>query len=283
MDAGFGWFTAAFSAGQFLGPVLGGWLVEHLDATATLWIGAAIAAVGALPFIAPLATSGANLPDAPAAQGGQAGQASSGIQSGTEGPGKPTMWRILRTPGIPVTMLASLSLLSMLDILTAFLPLVGEQAGVGPGVVGTLLGIRAAASILCRIALPAMSARAARRTLMLWCLFASGATLVFPPVALLAWSAPVGIVVSAVLLAVGGFFLGIGQPLTMTAISQAVPASWRGSALAVRLMGNRVGQVVVPAAGGLVAAAGASGAVWMCCALLLASGAAMAVGGPGRR
>jgi MFS family permease len=90
-------------------------------------------------------------------------------------------------------------------------------------------------------------------------------------------------VVSAVLLAVGGFFLGIGQPLTMTAISQAVPASWRGSALAVRLMGNRVGQVVVPAAGGLVAAAGASGAVWMCCALLLASGAAMAVGGPGRR
>ncbi|MGO3151056.1 MAG: MFS transporter [Galactobacter sp.] len=285
MDAGFGWFTAAFSTGQFLGPVLGGWFVEHLGVGATLWIGTLISAAGALPFLFSFGAAGAvTMPDGSARHGAQGDSASSGIGiSGAESnAAKPTMWAILRTPGIPVTMLAALSLLSMLDILTAFLPLVGEQAGVGPGVVGTLLGLRAAASILCRIALPAMTARVGRRPLMLWCLFASGITLLFPPVALLLWSGTGGVVTAGVLLVIGGFFLGIGQPLTMSAISQAVPASWRGSALAVRLMGNRLGQVVIPALGGLVAAAGAAGAVWMCCGLLLVSGVAMTVSRQGR-
>jgi MFS family permease len=281
MDAGFGWFTAAFSAGQFLGPVLGGWFVEHLGVGSTLWIGTLISAAGALPFLVPSAPVGSRMPDDPSRAEGASAPHGTGT-SDTEPVGKPTLWAILRTPGIPVTMLAALSLLSMLDILTAFLPLVGEQAGVGPGVVGTLLGLRAAASILCRIALPAMTARVGRRRLMLWCLFASGITLVFPPVALLVFSGMGGVVTAAVLLVIGGFFLGIGQPLTMSAISQAVPSSWRGSALAVRLMGNRLGQVVIPALGGLVATAGAAGAVWMCCALLLGSGVAMAVSRSGR-
>lgn len=277
MDAGFGWFTAAFSAGQFLGPAAGGWLVEHLAPTATLWIGAVVAAAGSLLFVVPLpGTRRGTLPDVAASgSAGGAATASGTSADGAGGPGKPTMWRILRTPGIPVLMLASLSLLSMLDILTAFLPLVGEQAGVGPGIVGMLLGLRAAASILCRMVLPLLTARAGRRTLMLWCLFASGVTLVLPPIALLVWPGVAGIVVASVMLVIGGFFLGIGQPLTMSAITQAVPGSWRGSALAVRLMGNRLGQVVVPALGGVVAAAGASGAIWMCCALLLGSGAAL--------
>ncbi|MBK4121315.1 MFS transporter, partial [Kocuria rhizophila] len=29
LDKGFGWFTAAFSAGQMIGPALGGWIVGH--------------------------------------------------------------------------------------------------------------------------------------------------------------------------------------------------------------------------------------------------------------
>ena len=61
-----------------------------------------------------------------------------------------------------------------------------------------------------------------------------------------------------------GFFLGIGQPLTMSLIVQAVPDDARGTALAIRLFGNRVGQVATPAVAGLVAgAAGIAAAFWL--------------------
>ncbi len=75
-------------------------------------------------------------------------------------------------------------------------------------------------------------------------------------------------------LLVGGFFLGLGQPMTMTMISTSVPAVDRGAALAVRLMGNRVGQVALPVISSTVAAGlGPAGAIWFCCALLCLSGA----------
>ena len=57
-----------------------------------------------------------------------------------------------------------------------------------------------------------------------------------------------------------GFALGIGQPLTMTIITIAVPSHTRGTWLALRLSANRVGQTVLPATIGLCSAvAGVSG------------------------
>jgi hypothetical protein len=50
---------------------------------------------------------------------------------------------------------------------------------------------------------------------------------------------------------------------------QAVPAQVRGAALAMRLTGNRIGQVAVPAAAGAVAGAtGVAAAFWLTAALL---------------
>jgi MFS family permease len=51
-----------------------------------------------------------------------------------------------------------------------------------------------------------------------------------------------------------GLGLGIGQPLTMSWLSAQSPAGQRGKALALRLAGNRVGQLVLPSAIGAVAA-----------------------------
>ncbi|RKW70437.1 MFS transporter [Galactobacter caseinivorans] len=303
LDAGFGWFTAAYSTGQLLGPLAGGLLLGgggvegRADAVnLALWVGAVVAAAGGLLLIAPLpgsprdrrtespgpAAPGTADPGTadPAAQGtGNRAQSGGGDQppSGADrvlsgaaaDPGKPTVWRILRIPGLPSIMLGALSLLAMLDILTAFLPVVGEELGVGPEVVGFLLAMRAGASIVCRSMLPWLVRRFSRRRLMLWCLFGAGVTLALPPLALAWWPGLAGVIVAGALLVVGGFFLGIGQPLSMSAISQSVPGSWRGSALAVRLMGNRAGQVAMPLLAGLVAAPwGPAGAIWLSCALL---------------
>jgi predicted MFS family arabinose efflux permease len=74
-----------------------------------------------------------------------------------------------------------------------------------------------------------------------------------------------------------GIGLGFAQPLSMTMVVQLVPEHARASALAVRLTGNRLGQVAAPAVAGLVAgSAGASSVFWMTSGLLVASGVAVA-------
>ena len=281
LDKGFGWFTAAFSAGQMIGPALGGWIVGHGSDVASperlaavnesLWIGVLVT-LAAAPLLA------FRLGPASARPGGGAPSddaAPSAAKHEPRADERPDVLRILRAPGVMSNMVASLSLLAMIDILTAFLPLVGEEAGVAPSVVGVLLGVRGLASIASRLLLPLLSGRFSRRALLIASLLASGLALIVPPLFLDSfWWA-------ALFLAVGGFFLGLGQPLTMTLISTAVPGTWRGSALAVRLMGNRLGQVVLPVAAGAVAAPfGPGGAIWLTCALLVASGVEKAVRRP---
>ncbi|MCT1545773.1 MULTISPECIES: MFS transporter [Kocuria] len=279
LDKGFGWFTAAFSAGQMIGPALGGWIVGHGSDVASpermaavnesLWIGVMVTVLAA-PLLAfrlgPASQRPSEnaLPDDAAAAGTE-----------PHAHERPDVLRILRAPGVMSNMVASLSLLAMIDILTAFLPLVGEEAGVAPSVVGVLLGVRGLASIASRLLLPWLSGKFSRRALLIASLLASGLALIVPPLFLDSfWWA-------ALFLAVGGFFLGLGQPLTMTLISTAVPGTWRGSALAVRLMGNRLGQVILPVAAGAVAAPfGPGGAIWLTCALLVASGVEKAVRRP---
>jgi MFS family permease len=50
-----------------------------------------------------------------------------------------------------------------------------------------------------------------------------------------------------------GLGLGFGQPLSMTIVVRLVPDSARATALAIRLTGNRIGQVAAPATAALIA------------------------------
>ena len=280
LDKGFGWFTAAFSAGQLVGPLLVGVLLgtgsdvaspeRVADITLSLWIGAGLSVlVVPVMLLRRPASGAAGAParndDAAAAE--QAAPATGELEVVPGTAPRASMLRILKVPGIPSHMLASLALLAMLDILTAFLPLVGERAGVSPAWIGVLLAVRGGASIVSRVLLPWLAHRMSRRALLLVSLYGAGITLAVPPAVItVPWLA-------AVLLFVGGFCLGLGQPITMTLVSTAVPTSWRGSALAVRLVGNRAGQVAMPLLAGLVAAPlGPAGAIWSTCAVLLVSG-----------
>ena len=299
LDAGFGWFTAAFSVGQMAGPLLAGPLLADgatAEATAlALWASAGIAAAGMLPVllvpgarprpgerdgrVEPDARSGdaAETAHASAPRGGEtADAAASPGEATTPEPaagrhgGRPGLARILRVPGVAPQLLASVALLAMVDILTAFLPVVGEHYGVSPAHVGVLLAVRGAGSLLSRALLPLLRRRWSREGLVRTALLFSAAAIGVAPLGL---AEPTWGWVAVVAMAAGGFTLGLGQPLTMSLVTQAVPAGWRSSALAVRLMGNRAGQVVLPATAGLLAAPlGPAAAVWFACAVLAVSG-----------
>lgn len=259
MDSAFGWFTAAFSAGQMIGPLLAG------------------LAMGAAGEVSPEvrlqnANSGLllagiiSLLAVPIAFGSSAKKDGAPKDNLTSPPLPESITSLLRYPTVGTNIIASLALLTTTDILVAFLPLVAEEKAVPPIIVGLLLATRAAASICSRLLLPVLLARSSRPGLVLISLAGTAATLsLLPWVIQLPW-------IAAALLAVGGFFLGIGQPVTMTLVTQAVPAASKGAVLAVRLLGNRVGQVGLPAAAGLLAAPiGPSGALWMSCLVLAAA------------
>ncbi|PWV49310.1 MFS transporter [Nocardiopsis sp. L17-MgMaSL7] len=255
LDRDFGWFTAAASLGQLAGPLISGAILadasgaELLSATSTaLVVAGVVAALGVLPLI-PLARL------RPMRRTAEQRAA----------PPVPTR-DLLRRRRMPSALFTSLALLTAVDILTAYLPLIAESRGLSPMLVGVLLSMRAGASLLSRLTLPWMRRRWSRKALVVTstAVAAVSLTLVALPLG--------GFAVLAAVLVVGGFLLGLGQPLTMAQVTTLAPEGARGAALALRIWGNRVGQVAVPAAAaGVAGAVGAPGALLFSAAILLAA------------
>ncbi|MCC5475022.1 MFS transporter [Streptomyces barringtoniae] len=250
-DRNFGHFTIGASLGQLIGPLAAGALIGGPDMARSSALALVVAGAGA----AVACTSLWRIEDRTAVNSRPA-----------QGERVP-VGRILRARGVPAGMLVSLSVLSATDILTAYLPVVGEHRGIAPSAVGVLLSLRAGATIACRLVLTPLLRLLGRPALLtLTCLLAA---LLCAGVAL-----PVPVWALAVMLTLLGFCLGVGQPLSMTTVVQAAPEAARSTALALRLTGNRLGQVVAPAAAGLVAGlAGVAAPFVMLGALLLLSSA----------
>ncbi|MFE6943733.1 MFS transporter [Streptomyces chartreusis] len=248
-DRNFGHFTIGASLGQLVGPIAAGALIGGPDMAGTSTLALLVAgAGGAVAFTSLWRIENPATADSRREQGERV-----------------PVQRILRARGVPAGIFISLAVLSATDILTAYLPVVGEHRGIAPAMIGVLLSLRAAATIACRLVLTPLL-RLLGRTLLLTvtCLLAA---LLCAGIAL-----PVPVWALAVMLAVLGFCLGVGQPLSMTTVVQAAPEGARSTALALRLTGNRLGQVAAPASAGLVAGlAGVAAPFVMLGALLLVS------------
>ncbi|WP_128436861.1 MFS transporter [Streptomyces cyaneus] len=258
-DRNFGHFTIGASLGQLVGPIAAGALIGGRDMAGTSALALLVAgAGGAVAF-----TSLWRIESRTTAK--------SRKEQGERVP----VQRILRTRGVPAGIFISLAVLSATDILTAYLPVVGEHRGIAPSVIGLLLSLRAAATIACRLVLTPLL-RLLGRTLLLTvtCLLAA---LLCAGIAL-----PVPVWALALMLAVLGFCLGVGQPLSMTTVVQAAPEGARSTALALRLTGNRLGQVAAPASAGLVAGVAGVAAPFVMLGALLLLSAGIALRAPGR-
>lgn len=211
-DRNFGHFTIGASLGQLIGPIAAGYLISERDG--------AMARTSALALIVAAAVATVSLGplrriehrSAPAARR-------------AEPAAKVPVGRVLRARGVPAGIFISLAVLSATDILTAYLPVVGEHRGIAPATIGLLLSLRAAATIACRLVMTPML-RALGRTALL-------TTTCLPAGVLCAGIAlPVPVAVLAAMLAVLGFCLGVGQPLSMTTVVRAAPPEARSAALA---------------------------------------------------
>jgi MFS family permease len=248
-DRNFGHFTIGASLGQLIGPIAAGGLIGGPDMAGTSALALLVAgAAAAISFTSLWRIERRTTSKSPA------------------GPAdRVPVHRILRTRGVPAGIFISLAVLSATDILTAYLPVVGEHRGITPSVIGMLLSLRAAATIACRLVMTPMLRLLGRAALLTSTCLVAG--VLCAGIAL-----PVPVWALAVMLVVLGFCLGVGQPLSMTTVVQAAPDDARSTALALRLTGNRLGQVAAPAGAGLVAGvAGVAAPFLMLGALLLLS------------
>jgi MFS family permease len=248
MDTAFGYYTFAASLGQAAGPLLivlfGG--TQAIPATTPIFQGAT--AIAVVLFGLSLAIGAGTPPRAPAA----------GERVGVRA--------LLGLPGLVRALFTSCVVLAAVDISLVYLPALGTERGIASGLIGTLLVLRAAASMVSRLFLGRLAAWLGRRRLLVLSVFTSAAGL-----AIAAAPVPTWLLIAAVTAA--GFGLGVGQPLTMSWLAESAPAGMRGRAMSLRLTGNRAGQVLVPGAVGLVAAGlGAAGVLWVTAAGLAWTG-----------
>lgn len=252
-DSRFGLLTAGVSLGQLIGPLVGGLIVARgprfAATTSAMLVAAGVVVVAtALAAIA------------------ERGRAARATQSASR---TGSIRAILTTRGVPSSIFASIAVLSAADIFTAYLPVIGEQRGIAPATIGVLLALRAAASMVSRIGIGRIVERVGR--LRLITLSAAGAAIAIVGVAVV--HDPL---VLAVLSVGVGLGLGFGQPLSMTIVIRLVPDSARATALAIRLTGNRVGQVAAPATAALIAGrTGTAGVFGLTAATLAVSAVAI--------
>ncbi len=266
----FGHYATAHSIGQLAGPALAALVIGG---------GIGLAAWGPLGMLLPATTPGhaflattlltgiaivlALLLPRPHRRG--EGQAASEPQ-----PGIVTMTRqVMRRRGMPAAMVVSIIVASAVDMVIAYLPVYGEEAGLSVGLVGLLLSLRGVAALVSRFFMPQLIALLSReRTLALSMLLAGGGLIALPFVSA-EW-------LLMVLMIGVGLGLGLGQPMTISWVATRSPRSERATALAVRITGNRASLLLIPPVQGAQAGAAGVTAIFVVLAGSLVGGAAVA-------
>jgi MFS family permease len=243
-DLRFGRVAVAVSTGQLVGPLVGGVILDWaeqagLDAPTT-----------------PVFLLGAALGLGATGVGATSGAWAAAGEVRTDGAEpRPSVASMLRIPGMRHALATSVAVLTAVDLLVAYLPLVGRERGLSPAFVGLLLSVRGLATLASRLALPVLMSSLGRRMTLGGNLFAAG-------LAITALGVATRPAVFLALMVVIGFGLGVGQPITASWVAGQAPAGRVAAALALRLTGNRAGQLLLPAMAGLVAGLGGTALVF---------------------
>jgi MFS family permease len=254
-EATFGHYMVAVSTGQGLGPFIVGWLggSSTVPATGHLFGIGLIAAVLCLAVALTLRPAPRPAPHA---------SGSPVVAVGT----------LFRMPGMFAVLMASVVTVTSLDLLVVYLPLIGAERNVDASDIGMLLAIRSVAALVARVFYSRLIVLLGRQRL----------TLVSIAVAAAAFAVLAVPSLSLMYLAIitVGLGLGIASTTTLSGIVDLAPAAARGTALSLRITGNRIGQVLVPFLASLIAVAtGTAGILLVIAFTLAASGTAVRVSG----
>ena len=163
-------------------------------------------------------------------------------------------------PAARNTLIASIGLSMMvlctIDLLQVYLPALGVERGIPTQSIGVLLALRAAATVLSRLGMDRLVRAVGRARLLL---VSTGVSALL--VGLLVLDLPVPWM--AVLLVLAGLGLGAGPAVEHEVVSAAATEGTRGTWMSIRLLGNRLGQAVIPVGVGVFATTLGAGGVFL--------------------
>ncbi len=244
----FSLLALGFSASGFVGPMIAGFGIDHLDYR---WTFAILALLPVIPIFVFLAGK----PRLPATTGA--------VHADDRG----NALDLIREPILRRVFIAS-GLLSMgWDLFTFVIPIYGRSIGLSASTIGAILGVFAAATFVVRLFMPFYARRLSAWATLVFSLLASGTTfLLFP----LVESVPVLFLLAFAL----GIGLGCAQPMVMSVLYTAAPPHRRGEAVGLRTMLINVSQTFFPLAfGALGSAVGISIVFWTLACSMIAGGA----------
>jgi MFS family permease len=261
-DERFGWYGVAASGGQLIGPGVAGLIAGQSVAAAT---GGAFDPKPVFVFATALAVAAAILGAylwyrAPSGAGSALAGGSGGHLSAARD--------VLGKPSMKQAMLASVAVILTNDMLVAYLPVFGEEGGLPVELIGLLLALRAGGSMVSRLFMGWLIHTLGRGKVLMGSMLIAGVAMVALPFL----HEPLILVFLMLVLGVG---LGLGQPMTIAWVANRASRDQRGTALAVRLTGNRLAQLVVPSLMGALAGATTVAAIFWVLAGGLLAGAGM--------
>ncbi|BAS28257.1 MFS transporter [Limnochorda pilosa] len=265
-EAQLGWYTTLVSAGQLVGPLVGGVLADALGYGPSFRIAAFL---GLLPLAVGFAVHDVPRRSEAGAPGGEARLAEAEppgeVRSAPRAARGSAIRRIAGIGGVRLAVVASFSINFAMGARQGFYPLYVQNLGYPATLVGSLLSLRALASMSVRPFMVRIVAAAGGRFRTVFGSMLLGAA----AVGITPWTRePLGLALASVALGVG---IGLVHPLSMLAVAETVAEEERGLALGMRLTGNRLAQFTSPVLFGAVAEAAGLEAAFVAGGLVLAA------------
>jgi len=173
---------------------------------------------------------------------------------------------LLGSPSLRRTFVTSGLIVTGIDLFNFYMPIYGRSIHLTASMIGTILGMQAAAAFVVRLYMPRLAKQHGERSVLTASLLVAGITyFAFP-----AFENPYVLGLISFVLGLG---LGCGQPLSIILTYNDSPAGRAGEALGMRVTVNKFTQIVVPVVfGSLGTAAGVHPVFWTNAVLLLAGG-----------
>ncbi len=246
-DSVFGTYMMSIAIGQGAGPII----IGFIAAGSTIAPSAPLFAISLVGAVVALLVSFALRPAPP-------------LERAHRERKKVALMAMLRLHGFVPMILASVMTVTSLDLLAVYMPILGAERNIDVAVIGTLLAIRTALSIASRVVFTRLIRAFGRMPLMVFCLFLTATAF-----AILASPAPIwALGVATAFIGVG---LGVAAALALSSIVELAPPEAQGTAVTLRITGNRIGQAALPLIAGAVA--GATGAAGVMAVIGLSVGA----------
>lgn len=247
MERMIGNYMVANAVGQGIGPVIVGWAGGSASIPPThllfgIGIGCAVLTLACALLLRPTPP-----------------------RASKAGGGKPLPVReIASIPGIRVIFLLSIVTVAAQDLIVVYLPILGAERGMSVDTVGALLAGRAIASMASRFLFARLNEALGRWRLLVISTFAGAFAYVIIALPLPLW-------VMHVAIDTAGFMLGVSVTGSIATLLSLATAEARGTANSLRMLGNRVGQFVIPMLAGLVAAASGTVSIFLALGVSLAA------------